>query len=162
MEKEIIETTDSIHLEKLAELKEKMDSEMVSKTEYDKLQKEHSKLLDEYINRRPAPQKQEVKLRRAGDIANDLRNVDSSVSNRDYIELSLEYRDAFLRETGKDPFTDFTMSGPSAPNEDSVEVATVLRTLLDENKNPVHFRNSLNSVLEDDSILMAKLRNRTK
>jgi hypothetical protein len=153
--------TDQMYLDQIAELKTKMES-MIDPEEYKKLQAQHKKLLDDYVNRRPAPKEETRTQRSTKEIAIELAKVkNGDITNRDYIAKALEYRNAHMHEFGTDPFSDFGSVGPSNANEDTTSVAKVLQTLLDENPSPVDFRIKLNSVLEDDPQLKAKLRNRS-
>ena len=152
---------EKIYLDQIADLKKQMDENMISKEDYDKLLKEHKKLLNDYVNRRPAPKVEDKETRKASEVAKELIKIKNrDITNRDYIAKTLEYREAHLKEFGTDPFTDFGQNGPQKPTEDTNMVATTVKTLLDENPSRVDFRIKLNSVLQDDPQLMAKLRKR--
>ena len=152
---------EKIYLDQIADLKKQMDENMISKEDYDKLLKEHKKLLNDYVNRRPAPKNEVKETRKASEVAKELIKIKNrDITNREYIAKTLEYREAHLKEYGTDPFTDFGQNGPQKPTEDTNTVASTLKTLLDENPSPVDFRIKLNSVLQDDPQLMAKLRKR--
>ena len=154
------QTTEEMYLEQINDLKAKMDT-MVDPAEYKKLQAQHKKLMDDFVNRRPAPKVQEVKVRPAKEVAQELSKVkNGDITNRDYVAKTLEYREAHIHEFGTDPFTDFGSNGPNQPTEETKSVAQTLKTLLDENPSPVDFRIKLNSVLQDDAQLLAKLRKR--
>jgi predicted CopG family antitoxin len=152
---------EQIYLDQIEDLKNQMQNNMISKEVYDKLLKDHKKLLDDYVNRRPAPKVEVKETRKASEVAKELIKVKNrDITNRDYIAKTLEYREAHLKEFGTDPFTDFGQNGPQKPTDDTNMVASTLKTLLDENPSPVDFRIKLNSVLQDDPQLMAKLRKR--
>ena len=152
---------EKIYLDQIADLKKQMDENMISKEDYDKLLKEHKKLLNDYVNRRPAPQVEVKETRKASEVAKELIKIKNrDITNREYIAKSLEYREAHIKEYGTDPFTDFGQNGPQKPTEDTNKVASTLKALLEENPSPVDFRIKLNSVLQDDPQLMAKLRKR--
>ena len=152
---------EQIYLDQIADLKKQMDENMISREEYDKLLKDHKKLLTDYVNRRPVIKEEEKKKRSAKEVAQELAKIkEGNITNRDYIAKSLEYREAHISEFGTDPFTDFGQNGPQKPTEDTNFVASTLKTLLDENPSPVDFRIKLNSVLQDDPQFMAKLRKR--
>ena len=152
---------EQVYLDQIEALKKQMDEGMIDKAVYDKLLKDHKKLLDDYVNRRPAPKQEVIQTRKASEVAKELIKVKNrDISNRDYIAKTLEYREAHLKEFGTDPFTDFGQNGPQKPTDDTNMVASTLKTLLDENPSPVDFRIKLNSVLQDDPQLMAKLRKR--
>ena len=63
-----------MQLEKIAEMKEKMD-QMVDPEEFKKLQTQYKKLLDDYTNRRPAPKKEEPVVRKTSEIAGELSKI---------------------------------------------------------------------------------------
>ncbi len=152
---------EQVYLNQIEALKKQMDEGMIDKAVYDKLLKDHKKLLDDYVNRRPAPTVVVKETRKASEVAKELIKVKNrDISNRDYIAKTLEYREAHLKEFGTDPFTDFGQNGPQKPTDDTNMVASTLKTLLEENPSPVDFRIKLNSVLQDDPQLMAKLRKR--
>jgi hypothetical protein len=152
---------EQVYLDQIADLKKQMDEGMIPKDKYEKLLAEHKKLLNDYVNRRPAPQVQQTQTRSAKEVAKELIKIKNrDITNRDYISKALEYREAHLKEFGTDPFTDFGQNGPQKPTEDTNMVASTLKTLLEENPSPVDFRIKLNSVLQDDPQLMAKLRKR--
>lgn len=150
---------ESKYLETIKELKEKIDNEMISKQEYDKLIKENEKLLNDYINNRPAIKKEVVKVRPAHEIANELKQIgDGDVTNRDFWAKSLEYREAYLRETGNDPWTD----GSVEPTAKTEYIASTVKKLLDDYQNPTSFRTQFNETLKDDPQVLRALRSKNK
>jgi len=158
-EEKLIEekTVEQTQLEKIEEMKLKMDA-MVDPDDFKNLKADYDKLLDEYINKRPAPKKKEKVLRPVADIAKELHNIKSGdMSNRDYIKKSLEYREAHIKEFGKDPWTNFSTEGSDEATPTTNKVAQGLQTLLDENESPVDFRIKMNSMMKDDPGLMRKL-----
>lgn len=153
-------TVEELQLEQIENLKTQMNN-MVDSEKYADLQKQYKKLLDDYVNKRPAPQVEVKETRKASEVAREIIKVKNrDITNRDYIAKTLEYREAHINEFGTDPFTDFGQNGPQKPTEDTSFVASTLKTILDENPSPVDFRIKLNSVLQDDPQLMAKLRKR--
>ena len=154
---------EQVYLDQIAELKDKMDNNMISKEEYNKLLAEHKKLLNDYINKRQPNKQEEVKLRPAKEIAKEFQGISSGdITNRKYVAKALEYREAVLKETGKDVFADFGENGPGNPTDDTVEVASTLKKLLDENESDVDFRIVLNNILEDDPQLLTKIKKRSR
>lgn len=144
--------------EQIDQLSEQL-STMVNPEEYSKLKLEYDKLLADYVSKRSAKQPEPTQTRSAKEIANDIRKAhDGNMTNRDYIKLSLEYREAHLKEFGTDPFTDFGTNGPGKSSDDSLEVAEALQTMLDENESPVDFRIKMNQALDDDPQLLMKLK----
>lgn len=146
-------TVEQTQLAQIEEMKQKMDA-MVDPEEHQKLQKEYKTLMEEYVNKRPAPKQEVITHRPVKEIAKELVSIKSGdMSNRDYVVKSLEYRNSFMSEFGKDPFAD-----GGEPTADTKEVAQVLQTLVDENPSPVEFRMKMNSVLKDDSVLVKALK----
>ena len=153
-------TVEELQLQKIEEMKSKMD-QMVDPEEFKKLQDQYKKLMDDYLNKRPEPKPEKKEITPVKEVAQKLASIkNGDISNREYIKTALEYRESFIHETGKDPFTDFGESGPQEPNTETNKVANTLQTLLDENETNTSFRIALNEVLKDDPKLMATLRKR--
>ena len=153
-------TVEELQLEQIESLKKQMDN-MVDPAKYAELQKQYKKLLDDYVNKRPAPIPQAPVTRPTREIAKEFQNIkNSDITNRDYIVKSLEYRDAYIAEFGTDPFTDFGSSGSGEKNADTEEVAGKLKKLLDENESAVSFRIAMNEILKDDPQLIAMIKQR--
>lgn len=153
-------TVEELQLEQIEQLKQKMDK-MVDPSEHEKLQKQYKQLLNDYVNKRQAPAPQPETLRPAKEVARELMSVkDGNISNREYVKKALEYRKSYMNEFGTDPFADFGEHGSSKSNPDTEEVADKLQKLLDENESPVDFRIKMNSMLQDDPLLLSKLRKR--
>jgi len=148
-------------LETIANLKLKMDS-MIDPVKFAELQAEYDELMRIYTTERPAPKVViPVTLRKASVIANELRAIkDGDMTNRDYIKLSLEYRKAYMSELGKDPWTDFSVTGSAEATDKTQNIADALQSLVDENPSNVEFRMKLESVLRDDPKVIAVLRTR--
>lgn len=154
-------TVEELQLEQIESLKTQMNN-MVDPAKFTELQKQYKKLLDDYVNKRPAPTNQAPATRPAKELAKEFQSIkDGDISNRDYIAKALEYRKAYINEFGTDPFTDFGSHGSGQPTADTEEVAEKLQRLLDENESPVDFRIKMNSILQDDPQLLSKLRKRT-
>ena len=161
-EEEVVveETLEETYLQKISDLKEKLD-EAVDPAEHEKLKAEHKKLLDDYVNKRQAPKKEEKVLRPVIEIAKELQGIKSGdMSNRDYIKKSLEYREAHIKEFGTDPWTNFSSEGSDKETAETKKVAAALQAIVDENESPVEFRMKMNSVLKDDTTLIRKLNKR--
>jgi hypothetical protein len=155
-------TVEQIQLKTIEDLKTKMDG-MVDPVEFKKLQDQYKTLMDDYVNKRPVPEKKTETLRPTKEIAKELASIKSGdISNRDYIKTALEYRKSHIFEFGTDPFSDFGQHGPGEANAETEEVASKLQTLLDENESPVDFRIKLNSVLKDDQQLISILNKKNK
>jgi len=146
-------TLEQIQLEQIESLKTQM-SAMVDPEEYKKLKSQYETLLNDYVNKRTPPKIEPPKVRPTKEVAAELSKIKSGdVANRDYIAKALEYRTAFLREYGKDPFSD-----NGQPNPETEEVVTKLQVLLDQYQNASDFRHHLNELLQDDPQTLAKLR----
>ncbi len=160
VKEEVIEKTDEMAaIEKLMAEKENM----VSKEEFEKLKAEKNKLLNEYINKRAVPEKKKETLRPAAEIVKELRQIkDGDMTNRDFIQKSLEYRKSYMAQFGTDPWTDFTNKGSDHANSQTKKVADVFQKLLDENPAPVDFRIKMASIMKDDPNVMAVLSERKK
>ena len=137
-------------LEAIAEMKEALDKS-VPKEEYEKVLQENKKLLTDYVNRRPAP-KQESTLSSAKEYADKLKNM-ATLTNRQFIETSVNYRDAMLKEVGKDPWSD-----NGEVTADTAKVAETFKALLAEIPDDFTFRTTLHNVMRDDANLIARLR----
>lgn len=157
--------TNEIYLEQIEALKNRIENEMVDKAELIELKKQHKALLDDYVNKRPAPVEQKVELRPAKDIAGELLKAKSAnMTNKEYVTLALEYREAFIKETGQDPFSNSIVTNKGVQfekvgeNTDAVDVAKGLKYLIEESEDPVSFNIRANSILQDDNALINKLR----
>lgn len=153
-------TVEELQLDQIEQLKQKMEK-MVDPTEHAKLKEQYERLLNDYVNKRPAPQAEKPVIRPVKEVAKALASVrDGDISNRDYIKLALEYREAYMAQFGTDPFTDFGAHGSGEPTADSEEVAEKLKKLLDDNETPVGFRIAMNESLRDDPQLAAMINKR--
>ena len=147
-------TVEQIQLETIQELKAKMDA-MVDPEEHAKLKTQYDTLLKSMINKR-TPVVEEVKVRSAKEIAKEfIKN--EPVSNRDYIKRSLEYREAVIREQGKDPFND----GKTDALE-TQRVADALKYLVEDSDNDSDFRYKFDQIVKDDPQIAAMLRAKKK
>lgn len=167
LENQVTET-DQMYLDQIEELKNRIDNEMVPKEELVKLQAQHKKLLDEYVNRRPVV-KNEVKIRPAKELAAELMKAESgNMLNRDYVALALEYRDAFIKERGQDPFSNSILTNKgvefekAGTNEDANEIAAGFKHILDNSEDSVSFNIRLGSIMQDDQGIISKIRKNRK
>lgn len=152
METEVIVTeTDQMYLDQIEALKAKIDNETVPKEELVKLQAQHKKLLDEYINRRPV-ETPVVSSRKASDIIKDLSRENNS--KLEHVKLSLEYRDAFMKEHGRDPWI-----GGDITDAQANQVAAGYKHLVQEyGDDPSEFTFRFDSALTDDPSIINALR----
>lgn len=157
-EVEVVEKTPE--MEQIEALMEKVDV-MVDPDQYAELETKYKKLLKDYTERRPAPKKKETKvLRPVAEYAEELSRIGNddasepmNVTNRNYIQLSVDYRDAYIKETGNDPWTD----DASAPTEQTKKIATVYKQLLKDFESPIEFSRQLTDLMTDDKKLLRAL-----
>lgn len=142
---------DKNYLEQIEALKIQMES-MVPGEEYNKVLAEHKKLTEDYINKRTPQEKPIVEVRKAADIIKDLRKENNK--KVDHVKLSLEYRDAFIREQGKDPWV-----GGSITENDAKQVAEHYKGLLEAyGDDPAEFTYRFDQTLQDDPQVVNALR----
>lgn len=142
-------TIETNYLEEIETLKKQMES-MVPGEEYNKVLDEHKKLTNEYINKRQ-PQVTESEIKKsASDLSNELLNRD--LNKVEHVKLSLEYRDALKRETGKDPWV-----GAGITEQEAKQVERHFKSLLEEyGDNPNEFTYRFdNSLIDDPDLVMA-------
>lgn len=158
---------EKMYLETISELKNKLDNDMISKTEYEALLAENKKLLDKIVNQRPAPQVEIVKTRPAAELAKQIGNIKSGdISNKDYIKLVADYRDAFIKETGQDPFSNSIVTNKgveferAGENQDANEIAQAFKSILEDDLSPSGFNIKLDSILQDDQAVIRAARQR--
>jgi hypothetical protein len=153
----IVETN---YLEQIAELKAKMEK-MVAGEEYDKLVAEHKKLTDEYINKREPIKAVDDELKPVSEYAETLLK-NKKTSNLEFVKTSLSYREAFIKEYGRDPWANELAEGGTTV-EDAALVAAHLTALVNEfGDNPAEFNFRFEQSLVDDPLLVAKLKNKKK
>ena len=153
----VVEETPNAELETINQLiadKEALEAKLKEET------KKKEQYLNEVVNRRPfqVTEEKQKEHRPAIEIAKELSNIRSGdVTNREFIAKSVEYRDAFMHETGRDPWTDMTTQGPGEETPQTKKVADTFKKLLKENSSPEDFRLRLNSIMKDDPKLISKL-----
>lgn len=158
---------EKMYLETISELKHKLDNDMISKTEYEALLAENKKLLDKIVNQRPAPVVETPKTVPAAELAKQLSNIKSGdISNKDYIKLVSDYRDAFIKETGQDPFSNSIVTNKgveferAGENQDANEIAQAFKSILEDDLSPSGFNIKLDSILQDDQAVIRAARQR--
>lgn len=157
------ESIEDIHLKTIEELTAKMNEEMISKEDYQKLQEQYKNLMKEFTTRRPTVDPKPVVTRKPIEVAKELIKIKGNdITNREYIEKALEYRNAVLKNTGKDVFTDFGAHGPTEPNDNSSKVATFFEQLLNDHQDPTSFRIAYDAQVKDDPVLVNLLAKRHK
>jgi len=158
MSEEVIVKTPE--MEQIEALMAKLDVS-VEPEKYNELETKYKKLLKDYTERRPAPiVKPKDDLRPVAEYAAELSRIgndDASepidVTNRAYVQLSVNYRDAYLKETGKDPWTDDT----GEPTPQTEKIAKVYKGLLKDFESPIRFSRELNDLMRDDNKLLQAL-----
>lgn len=148
VEKELTE----LHLEQINELKSKMDS-MVDPEEYKKLKQQYETLLNDYVNKRPVNQPKVEKLNPKDYADRLLQATGDNMTNREYWDNALKYRDAVLEQRGIDVF-----GHNGEESKDSQEVANIVKQLLNESQNDTDFRIRMENTLKDDPAVLQALR----
>ena len=120
------QSVDNNYLEAIKKLKEST----VDKTEYEKLLEENKKLINTIVEQKPVETKEEEDTKPQVDI-NKLRKElygNSELSNLEYIDKTLQLRDALLQAGEPDPFIP-TGSKYSPTDEDSAAANRVAEGL---------------------------------
>ena len=120
------QSVDNNYLEAIKKLKEST----VDKTEYEKLLEENKKLINTIVEQKPVETKEEEDTKPQVDI-NKLRRElygNSELSNLEYIDKTLQLRDALLQAGEPDPFIP-TGSKYSPTDEDSAAANRVAEGL---------------------------------
>ena len=157
MAEEIKKTSEAeqMVLDQLASLKTKMDV-MVDPEKYKELEAQHKKLLEDYVNKRPAPQQTQTHITTREDVdalSRQLATGSKDVTNREYIEISLKHRQAVLDVYDKDPFG---LNGQKSP--EAQEAADFFTKILEEAKTPTQFRMLMDQYVKDDPVVLQKIR----
>lgn len=103
------------------------------------------------VNFRPAPKQEELKHPR--EYAQELVKA-KDMTNKEFWETSLNYRQASLDKFGRDVWSD-----TGKPTSDTEYIAKSVRALIDESATDAEFRMKLNLRLEDDkniAMILAK------
>lgn len=154
---ETIETPETNYLEQIEALKNERDR-MVSLDEYNKVLGENKKLTNDYINKRQPVVEEKKLMRSPMEISKDMSNQKQELTNRKYVELAVEYRDAYLDVTGKDPFA----KDQTAPTPDSVEVYNAFKQVLADSPDAATFRFNIDRILHDDRSTLQAINARNK
>ena len=146
-----VNSIETNYLEQLDELKKKMDT-MVSGEDYSKVLAEHKRLTQEYINKRQPVEAVVENRLSAKQLSDELLKRD--LTKLEHVKLSLEYRDAVKRETGKDPWI-----GAGITEQEAAQVEKHFTGLLEEyGDNPNEFTYRFDQSLVDDPELMMALK----
>lgn len=153
-----VNDADKMYLETIEDLKSKMDNDMISKEEYDKLLSDHKKLLNDSINKRPIVKPVE-NTKTAEELSKTFVN-ENNLTNREYVKKLLDYRTAYMNEFRKDPF-DNPVGEYSDPQKAEM-VANEFKELLDNYTDDTEFRIKLNTLLKDDPSIRASINRQRK
>lgn len=146
------QSIDTNYLAEIEVLKKKMET-MVEGEEYNKVLAEHKRLTQDFINKRQPATVIEDK-RTSKELSGALMNRD--LTKVEHVKLSLEYRDAVKRETGKDPWV-----GAGISEQEAGQVEQHFKSLLEEyGDNPNEFTYRFDNSLIDDPEMMMALRAR--
>lgn len=151
---EEIKTAEQIQMETITQLREKLAT-MVDPEEHRKLSKQLEEAMKLLVEKRPAPQQTIVVTKTAKELAHEFL-TNKKMTNREYISKALEYREAVIKETGKDPFLD----QETDPSE-AEKTASILNQVLENAESDVDFRILLNNTMVDDPLIANKF-NRKK
>lgn len=154
---DVIETPETNYLEQIEALKNERDR-MVSLEEYNKVLGENKKLTNDYINKRQPVVEEKKTMRSPLEITKEMSNQKQELTNRKYVELAVEYRDAYLDVTGKDPFA----KDQTAPTADSVEVYNAFKQVLADSPDAATFRFNIDRILHDDRSTLQAINARNK
>lgn len=150
-------TIEEIQAERIAELEEQV-ANGADPEELRKAKDAYKNLLKQSVDRRQVKE-DKVERRAAAVVAGELAKIsDGDVTNREYLEKSLEYRDSFLKETGRDPWTD----GAGEETPKTKFIAETIRGLLKDNESPLAFNAQFNDLLRDDPAVIRALREKNK
>lgn len=133
------ETNETVNLaEELAKSKLELETltATLKETEKKKLQAETA-----IVNFRPAPKEKELKD--PAEYAKALKN-NKQLTNREYWQTSVDFREATLRKYGKDVWSD-----TGKPTEQTVKVNNQIKMLLAECPSDEEFRLKMNMALVD-------------
>lgn len=123
--------TDNNYLETIKELKENT----VPKEIYEKVVKENKKLLDDYLNNNNVSDENEIVDYQAQLEETSKKLFDSTecekLSNREYIENALKFREASIIVKGIDPFLPNGNSDFIETEEDAQKIAEGLQAMVD-------------------------------
>lgn len=135
------ESTDQNYIDTIKKLKENS----VEKDKYNKVIEENKQLLKALTESRPPEQKEEAPKVDIQKLRKELyENEGKGLTNLQYIEKTLELRNALLEETGEDFFVKRT-NATSADYERAEKTATILQECVDFAKGDT---NSFNAELQ--------------
>lgn len=141
------------YLEEIEVLKKRMET-MVGGDEYNKVLAEHKRLTQDYINKRQPEEEKKVPVFSSKQLSGELLKRD--LTKVEHVKLSLDYRDAVIRESGKDPWV-----GAGITEQDAAQVEGHFKALLEEyGDNPNEFTYRFDQSLIDDPEMMMAIKAR--
>ena len=147
------------YIEEIKKLKETT----VPKTELEKLKAENKKLLETLLEGGEVPASAEQKVRTASEIREELFKDDSNLNNLQIAKLSIELREAVLREGGEDPFVPQgnKIVAEESDYEAADKVAEALQSCIEyaEGDNEI-FTNELMRITADVSPIASRVKGR--
>ena len=148
------ENENNDYIEAIKQLKENS----VSKEQYEKVKEDNKKLLNAVLNGQTVEQEQ--KKESVEELQNDLRTLkkdlanaqESGMSNLEYVDKALKYRDKALALVLMDPFVPNSPLGPDDNDfQTAQKVADRLKEIVDQSEgNPAVFRNLFEQLVRDD------------
>ena len=142
---------EKVYLAKIQELEAAKEEERKAR---EKAEAE-KKILETQIVDKRNPEQPEEPLKPSGHYAEKFLSS-KEMSNKDFVENALKYREAFMKETGLDPFSD-----KESDPDDIQEVVEMLEEAAKQNT-PLDFKHFLDKTLVDDPELVRMIQKRKK
>lgn len=120
---------------------------------------DNKKLTSDYLNNVPNPaNKVNEQEKSAQELSAKLK---TKMNKLDYVKTSLQYREAYIKEFGRDPWVS-TGENPSVTKQDAEELAATMKQLVDDyGDSPSEFVYRFDSALTEDPSVAARVnRNR--
>lgn len=150
---EDVEQTEAekVYLEKIKQQEEAL---ALAKAEAERLAAEKKVLETTLVDKRnPNPIEDELK---PASFYADLFLNGKEMNNKTYVENALKYREAFMKETGLDPFGDKGVTG-----EEVEEVVEMLKEAAKQ-ESSMDFKHFLDKTLKDDQVIKSLIEKRKK
>ena len=149
-QQENVEQDTNNYIEALKEMK----ANSVNKAAYDKLKEENKQLLDALINGGQVTQELQKEPVDIDSLRKKLFNVETELSNLDYMKTALELREALLDQGSPDPFLPYGQN--IAPTDEDIRtadrVAEAIKSCIDyADGDSEIFTNELQRIMVDTS-----------
>lgn len=149
-QQENVEQDTNNYIEALREMK----ANSVNKAAYDKLKEENKQLLDALINGGQVTQELKKEPVDIDSLRKKLFNVETELSNLDYMKTALELREALLDQGSPDPFLPYGQN--IAPTDEDIRtadrVAEAIKSCIDyADGDSEIFTNELQRIMVDTS-----------